>query len=173
MPKARAAPKFTAPPAKTAPATRVRIVQATPKQAYSLLVLTRAYFPYVKLKFDELQSRLNEQPRGEHLYLTAKKAGRTIGYSHLAFDSKKPSVRLLGLAVLEEFRRQGIGEKLLARSLKEARKRGARTLNLLVSENNSAALALYSCHHFEKRGRLHKPFQNERILVLSRSLAPA
>lgn len=149
----------------------VRIALAGPRQAYSLLVLTRAYFPYVTLGFDELSKRLCSQPKGEHLYMVARDNGATIGYSHLAFDKKTPSARLLGLAVLEERRREGIGERLLKRALLEARRRGVRVLNLLVSESNKPALALYRRHRFERSGRLRKPFRGERILMLSLKLS--
>jgi ribosomal protein S18 acetylase RimI-like enzyme len=154
------------------PSPRVRIVPGTVRHAYSLLVLTRAYFPYVVLRHEELLERLRRMPGGEHYYLVALLKGRTVGYAHLAFDRRKPSVRLLGIGVLDEHRRKGIARKLMRRCYAEARERGARAMNLLVRESNAPAIALYRKHGFALKGRLRKLFQGERVLVFSKPLKP-
>lgn len=150
------------------------IAPATTRNAYSILVLTRAYFPYVQLGYDELQGRLHKQAKGqkggEHYYYVARKVGHTIGYAHLAFDPRKRSARLLGLGVLDTHRRKGIGRRLLQACLRKARAKGAHTLNLLVSEDNTASRALYQAHHFQLKGKLAKPFGGKRILVYRKVL---
>ena len=60
---------------------------------------------------------------------------------------------VLTLAVSPESRRLGLGRKLLARFIYQARLRGAQTAFLEVSAANVAALALYESAGFSARGR--------------------
>lgn len=57
------------------------------------------------------------------------------------------------IAVHPNFRRQGIGRKLLVASLKEAIGRGARLATLEVREGNQAAMQLYNQFGFIVEGR--------------------
>ncbi len=83
---------------------------------------------------------------------------------------------LLTLAVAPEARRRGLGGRLVARFLYQARLRGAETAFLEVAAGNSAALSVYRAHGFVDAGRRrgyyhHAGEQPEDALVLSRSLA--
>lgn len=60
---------------------------------------------------------------------------------------------LLTLAVAPESRRRGLGRKLLARFLYQARLRGAATAFLEVAEDNTPARALYAAQGFAETGR--------------------
>lgn len=60
---------------------------------------------------------------------------------------------LLTLAVAPESRRLGLGRKLLARFLYQARLRGAETAFLEVAADNTAARALYATSGFTESGR--------------------
>lgn len=60
---------------------------------------------------------------------------------------------LLTLAVAPEARRRGLGRKLVARFLYQARLRGADQAFLEVSEDNPAARALYQRAGFAESGR--------------------
>lgn len=60
---------------------------------------------------------------------------------------------LLTLAVAPESRRLGLGRKLLARFLYQARLRGAASAFLEVAEDNAAARALYAAQGFAELGR--------------------
>ena len=60
---------------------------------------------------------------------------------------------LLTLAVAPESRRLGLGRKLLARFLYQARLRGAACAFLEVAEDNAPARALYTAQGFAEVGR--------------------
>lgn len=60
---------------------------------------------------------------------------------------------LLTLAVAPEARRRGLGRKLVARFLYQARLRGAGTAFLEVAADNAAAIALYARAGFAETGR--------------------
>lgn len=60
---------------------------------------------------------------------------------------------LLTLAVAPESRRRGLGHKLLARFLYQARLRGAASAFLEVAEDNTPARALYAAQGFADVGR--------------------
>ncbi len=83
---------------------------------------------------------------------------------------------LLTIAVAPEARGRGLGGRLVARFLYQARLRGAETAFLEVAAGNSAALSVYRAQGFvdagRRRGYYHHPDgQAEDALVLSRSLA--
>lgn len=60
---------------------------------------------------------------------------------------------VLTLAVAPESRRRGLGRKLVARFLYQARLRGAETAFLEVAADNAAAQALYARAGFAESGR--------------------
>lgn len=82
---------------------------------------------------------------------------------------------LLTLAVAPESRRLGLGRRLLARFLYQARLRGAATAFLEVAEDNAPARALYAAQGFAQVG--HRPAYYARpdgsrigAIVLQRAL---
>jgi ribosomal-protein-alanine N-acetyltransferase len=83
---------------------------------------------------------------------------------------------LLTLAVAPEARRRGLGYRLVARFLYQARLRGAGTAFLEVAADNAPALALYSRAGFVEAGRrrgYYRTPQGQAIdaLVLRRALS--
>lgn len=83
---------------------------------------------------------------------------------------------LLTLAVLPEARRRGLGRKLVARFLYQARLRGAERAFLEVSAENAAAVDLYESAGFTPAGRRKGYYHVEGAppvdaLVLQRDLA--
>lgn len=82
---------------------------------------------------------------------------------------------VLTLAVAPESRRLGLGRKLLARFVYQARLRGAQRAFLEVSSDNAAAIALYESSGFSRVGRrpgYYKTPENEWLdaLILARDL---
>ena len=85
---------------------------------------------------------------------------------------------LLTVAVLPEARRRGLGRKLVARFLYQARLRGAKRAFLEVSAENPAAIALYESAGFILAGRRKGYYQVPGgapidAIVLQRDLAAA
>ena len=80
---------------------------------------------------------------------------------------------LLTLAVLPESRRLGIGGKLLALLLKEAKTRGCTAMFLEVSERNHVAQALYGAHGFTQVGKRPRYYENGVDAFIMRALLDA
>jgi GNAT superfamily N-acetyltransferase len=57
---------------------------------------------------------------------------------------------LAKMAVAEEFRGQGIGQRLVERAIEWARRRNARVITLLSHSKLSAAVRLYTRNGFER-----------------------
>jgi ribosomal protein S18 acetylase RimI-like enzyme len=94
--------------------------------------------------------------------LVALSAGEVIGWCDV-----KPQPRpiyahggVLGMGLLPQFRRQGLGRRLMERSLAAARTFGLHRVELTVRENNENAIALYKKVGFEIEG-----VQRNAILV--------
>jgi ribosomal-protein-alanine N-acetyltransferase len=82
---------------------------------------------------------------------------------------------LLTLAVAPEARRRGLGRKLLARFIYQARLRAAETAILEVAAGNAAARALYLAGGFAESGRRKRYYHNpdgtaEDAIVMARRL---
>jgi ribosomal protein S18 acetylase RimI-like enzyme len=93
--------------------------------------------------------------------LVAREAGRAVGYAMVHLGG--PSVTWpLGerlatvetLAVLAEARGRGVGRTLLDGVRREARRRGADSMTLLVMEDNEAAQRFYEREGFRPFARL-------------------
>lgn len=85
------------------------------------------------------------------------------------FDNQEKSY-LYGLAVAEDYRQQGIGNKLLEYSLNELKERKINTVELTVEPDNEAALNLYRQFNFEKiayRKAEYGPGEDRVIMKLS------
>lgn len=143
----------------------LEIRPATRKELYSITVMTKKFFPYTGFSMDAILKRLQD-PRIH--YLVALYKGHTVGF--VDFKENRQSVKLMGLAVLEEFRGNGIGEKLLEKAVAFARGKKKEEMILLVSESNPAALKLYAKHGFAKRGRLGKKLWGQEVLLYSKRL---
>lgn len=77
-------------------------------------------------------------------------------------------LEILNFAVKKDLRRQGIGNALLCFLLKEAEKRGVKTVYLDVRQSNSAAIMLYKKYGFEicgeRKNYYHDP-QEDAVLM--------
>jgi len=83
---------------------------------------------------------------------------------------KAKQAKILGLAVLPEFRGRGIAKKLIAKAVSRANARGCREVFLLVREDNAAAQRLYAAIGFELRGALAEKMWGQRILLYAKEL---
>ncbi|MEW5956056.1 MAG: GNAT family N-acetyltransferase, partial [Candidatus Micrarchaeota archaeon] len=86
------------------------IEPASAKHLYSITVMTKQYFPYAGLSMEKIGGRLRSK---SFRYFVALYRGHSIGYVDLQLKGK--TCKLLGLAVLPEFRGNGVGTKLLRR----------------------------------------------------------
>lgn len=76
--------------------------------------------------------------------------GRLVGFAHVGIDRGRAH---LGMAILDGFRGQGIGRRLLDGCVEWAREHGAHKVDLEVWPHNEAAIALYQRAGFVTEGR--------------------
>lgn len=76
---------------------------------------------------------------------------------------------LANIAIVPEFREQGLGRQLLERVLAEARQRGVESLYLEVRDSNLRARSMYASQGFEeigvRRDYYEKPREHARVLM--------
>lgn len=146
----------------------IKITRALKKHIYSITVLTRKYFPYINLNADKILERM--QSKSVEYYI-ALCAGHTAGFVDIEFkENKEKTAKILGLAVIEEFRGRGVGARLLEKALARARQREAKKVFLLVDAENALAQRLYEKFGFKKKGVLKKRLWGKKILLYSLDL---
>lgn len=66
------------------------------------------------------------------------------------------------LSVAKDYRRRGIGRKLVEIAVEEMAKRGAKQVMLETEHDNQTSLALYDKLGFLREKRLHRFYSNEK-----------
>lgn len=96
--------------------------------------------------------------------------GELAGF--LVTRSAAGEVEILNIAVAPQWRRTGVGSRLLKHALEEARAAGAQRVFLEVRESNRAAIALYMRHGFQAAGRRENYYAApaEAALVLAQQI---
>lgn len=100
----------------------------------------------------------------------AEQQSQVVGF--VCFRILAGEAELLNLAVLADFRRQGVGSCLLVVALRQAVEAGATKIFLEVRDSNVAALHLYERFGFSQCGRRAGYYTNPPAdaLILSRQL---
>ncbi|MBI4406640.1 GNAT family N-acetyltransferase [Candidatus Micrarchaeota archaeon] len=149
----------------------IEIVPASEKHFYSLTVLTRQFFPYANFSLNELKKRTSAR---NVKYFLAKVGGGTVGFVDFEIVPESPEsarrCKLMGLAVLEEFRGRGIARRLVEKVLECAEAEKCSRVFLLVSVDNDAAISLYASHGFESRGVTDKPINGKQVVLMEKFL---
>ena len=105
-------------------------------------------------------------PDVSHFFLARDLSGRLVGFC--AFWRILDELHINNLAVLPDYRRQGIGSALLDRVLAEGQRLGAAHATLEVRQSNDAAVQLYERWGFRVAGvRRHyytKPDEDALLL---------
>ena len=106
-----------------------------------------------------------------NLYLAAEEDGRLAGYGAVCVIAGEGEIQKI--AVLEEFRRQGLGRKLLDAMVAAARNRGARAMTLEVRGSNGPAIKLYFSAGFRTEAQRKDYYRNPRedaLIMWNRSI---
>lgn len=84
------------------------------------------------------------------VFLGAKSGGKTVGYvcARLIFDE----AHINNVAVLPEFRRKGLGTRLIKSLFDYGAKHGVTKFTLEVNPDNAAARSLYAKSGFKEKG---------------------
>jgi mycothiol synthase len=109
-----------------------------------------AITPREPVTLEQVKRRLERQP--ERLFLVAEKDGRLVG-SGLVAPSDSPNRKFVGVRVLPEWRRRGIGSELYDRALVHARALEPEWISTMLSEADSDSVAWAERRGFEEYGR--------------------
>lgn len=141
----------------------MQIVPISESDAKELAELDRQCFsvPWSEKSFAD------ESKNNIAVYFVAKIDGKIAGYAgfwHVADEGD-----ITNIAVLPEYRRQGIASKLLEQLVLEAKERKLELLTLEVRESNASAIALYERFGFEKIGQRKRFYTNpeEDALIMT------
>lgn len=106
-----------------------------------------------------------------HVVLVAELAGGIGGF--VVARNVEDEAEILNTGVALTHRRTGIGSALLAAATSELEKDGVNRIYLEVRESNSAAIAFYRKHGFEKTGERRKYYSGptENAVVMKKLTA--
>lgn len=96
------------------------------------------------------ENALSEELKNENSHFLAAVSDRVLGY--IGVQEICGEAYITNVAVFGEYRKEGIGRKLLNEACSGAKVRGCEFITLEVRESNSAAIALYKSEGFEKAG---------------------
>ena len=123
----------------------------------------RRYLAFLEAPpFESVQAFVLNNIKHGYPELVAVSAGQVVGWCDVVPNPRPIYAHggVLGMALLPEFRRQGIGGRLIRQTLDAARDFGLRRVELTVRENNAVAIELY-----KKVGFVTEGLQRNRILV--------
>jgi ribosomal protein S18 acetylase RimI-like enzyme len=159
----------------------VEIVQITQDHiesfhsALDFVARERRYLAFLEAPpFEATQAFVLDNIEQGYPQLVAVSAGQVVGWCDVVPNPRPifAHVGLLGMAVLPEFRRQGLGERLIRQTLDAARKFGLRRVELTVRESNTVAIELYRKIGFTTEGlhrdriRLDGAYENQMFMGL-------
>lgn len=114
---------------------------------------------------DEMSNRLA-------IYHVARDNGKCIGYA--GFWNVSGEGGITNVAVLPEYRRKGVGSKLITEMIKTAETLKLDLLTLEVRKSNTAAQGLYSKFGFEIIGERKRYYSDngEDAYIMTKAFAP-
>lgn len=94
---------------------------------------------------------LTQLPDERHVFITAVHKGKTVGYVGMMYVLDEGYIS--NVAVSPDYRRKGIGDRLIESLLGRADELELSFVTLEVRVSNAAAIALYEKHGFVKVGQ--------------------
>lgn len=123
----------------------IQIVPFRLRQLERILRIERASFgreAWPRTYFLELYSDCRE------LFLAAKLRGRIAGYAVTCVEARRAEIA--SIAVHPDYRRQGVADALMRRTLRDLRAAGVRRVELMVRPSNPAGAQLYRAWGFRR-----------------------
>lgn len=106
------------------------------------------------------ENALIEELNNSNSYFLVAFADKVLGY--IGVQEICGEAYITNVAVLKEYRKNGIGRKLLRSAIKGAQSRNCEFITLEVRENNKSAIALYESEEFKIAG-IRKNFYTNPI----------
>jgi ribosomal protein S18 acetylase RimI-like enzyme len=132
-------------------------------RALDLVARERRYLAFLEApSLESMRAFVLNNIKHGYPELVAVSAGQVVGWCDVVPNPRpiNAHVGVLGMALLPEFRRQGIGGRLIRQTLDAAQAFGLHRVELTVRENNAVAIELY-----KKVGFAIEGLQRNRILV--------
>lgn len=115
-------------------------------------VMAATLDPDTRRACEMLAQRLTQAATGTGLLLVAEVNGRIVGEGTLSPSSGAGSITL-GILIQKEFRRRGIGRRMMLALEAEARRMGRERIDLTVWSANEPAIRLYQSLGYHEVGR--------------------
>ena len=93
---------------------------------------------------------------------------RIEGY--VDYQVKRGVGHFLGIYVKQDYRRKGIGKRLVKKALEDFKKLGCHKARLEVFAPNARAISLYEHLGFKREGFLRKDEEKKDVIIMSRFL---
>jgi ribosomal protein S18 acetylase RimI-like enzyme len=132
-------------------ADKVRLVRADRRHAAAIARLGQAIIAEMGAQAAALLQPMTAEAvarrlasyRGRGAMFLAREGRRPVAFAALEPDPNDADASVLGVWVLKEYRRRGIGRELALMALELARQRGYRRLRGTIPEGNEAALSFF------------------------------
>jgi ribosomal protein S18 acetylase RimI-like enzyme len=141
----------------------ITIGYANGRELYPIFILSKEHFPYANFTTAEIQRRIES---GRVIYLVARMGDRMAGY--LDYELYDDHAKILGLAVLPEFRKKGVATALVRRALEDLQKRNYHRAYLFVAKNNPLAQKIYGREGFKNAGILERKINDEEVCLFQK-----
>ena len=145
----------------------IAVGPASRKEIYPIFILSREYFPYANFSSDEIVRRIESE---KYVYLVARIKGKLAGY--LDYEIMEDHAKILGLAVLSEYRNRGVAKTLVNAALNAIQASGFRRVFLFVAKDNDVAQKVYKEFGFTCFGTLERKINDKDVLLFEKHLLP-
>jgi ribosomal protein S18 acetylase RimI-like enzyme len=143
-------------------------------RALDFVARERRYLSFLEAPpLDSARAFVLEMINHGHPQWVALSVGKVVGWCDVTPKTRPIYAHsgVLGMGVLPPFRGQGIGKRLILRTLDAARTFGLRRVELTVRENNKSAIELYKKVGFEieglQRGAVRLDGADENIVCMA------
>ena len=136
---------------------------ATSKELYPIYIMSKEYFQYANFSFDEIKRRVDSK---KVIYLVGRIDGKLAGY--LDYELYEDHAKILGLAVLSEFRGKGIGTALVKKAIEEIKARNYHRIYLFVAKGNAVAQEIYQKEGFRNAGMLERKINEQDVCLFQK-----
>lgn len=141
----------------------VTVRKAERRDAHSIAAAEQSYIdcPWT-------ESQIVGEIDGGAVFLVAESNGEFCGY--VSGEVTVDECEISNIAVMEKYRRQGVGKMLLTSLLNELTVRGVHSVFLLVRDGNTPAIALYQSLGFIRVGQRKNYYKGKDALIMRLNL---
>jgi ribosomal protein S18 acetylase RimI-like enzyme len=150
--------------------------------ALDVVARERAYIAFLEAPPIEMTRKfVGHSIAKGHPHFVAVDGGRVVGWCDVIPREQRPTTRhsgVLGIGLMPEWRRRGVGKRLMEHALEAARAFPLARVELAVRADNESAMALYRRIGFKVEGRRRRAmlvdgvYYDDIIMALLFDLAP-